>query len=75
MLPKHNGLLLAPDGTEFPDLGELCLATWRLSDDFAAAEAVQEKLLPPYVQLIDHQRELCTTPSGGPFVAVFLMGE
>ncbi len=24
MLPERDGLLLAPDGTEFPDLGELC---------------------------------------------------
>ncbi len=30
MLPERNGLLLAPDGTEFPDLGELRLAAWRL---------------------------------------------
>ena len=54
MLPEHVCLLLAPDGTEFPDLGELHLATWRLLRDLSAVEAFQEKLLPPYVQLIDH---------------------
>ena len=65
----HNGLLLTPDGTEFPDLGELRLAAWRLSGDLSAAKAFREKLLPPYVQLIDRGRELCITPSGAPFVA------
>ncbi len=69
MLPERNGLLLAPDGTEFPNLRELCLAAWRLSGDLSAAEVFREKLLPPYAQLIDHQRELYTMPSGGPFVA------
>ncbi len=33
MLPECDGFLLAPDGTEFPDLRELCLAAWRLSGD------------------------------------------
>ena len=74
MLPECDGLLLAPDGTEFPDLGELRLATWRLSGDLSAAEAFREKLLPPYVQLIDRRRELCITPSGAPFVAGVLAG-
>ena len=53
MLPERDGLLHAPDGTEFPDLGELYLATWRLLGDLSAAEAIREKLLPPYVHLID----------------------
>ncbi len=53
MLPERDGLLLAPDGTEFPDLGELRLAAWRLLGDLSAAEAFREKLLPPCVQLID----------------------
>ncbi len=74
MLPECGGLLLAPDRTEFPDLGELHLAVWRLSGDFSAAEAFQEKLLPPYGLLIDHRRELCTTPSGIRFVAGVLDG-
>ncbi len=74
MLPERDGLLLAPDGTQFPDLGELRLAAWRLSGDLSAAEAFREKLLPPIVQLIDRRHELCTTPSGGPFVAGVLDG-
>ena len=74
MLPERDGLLLAPDGTEHPNLGELRLAAWRLSGDLSAAEAFREKLLPPYVQLIDRRCELCTMPSGGPFVAGVLDG-
>ena len=74
MLPERDGLLLDPDGTEHPNLGELRLAAWRLSGDLSAAEAFREKLLPPYVQLIDRRRELCITPSGGPFVAGVLNG-
>ncbi len=74
MLPECDGLLLTPDGTEFPDLRELSLAAWRLSGDLSAAESFQEKLLPPYVQLIDRQRKLCTMPSGGPYLAGVLDG-
>ena len=70
MLPERDGLLLDPDRTEFPDLGELGLATWRLSGDLPAAEAFREKLLPPYGQLIDRRHELCITPS----VEVFSTG-
>ena len=69
MLPERNGFLFAPDGTEFPDLRELRLATWRLLGDLSTAEAFREKLLPPYVQLVDHRYELCTTPNGSPFGA------
>ncbi len=58
MLPERDGILLSPDGTEFPNLGELRLAAWRLSGDLSTAEAFREKLLPPYVQLIDRRREL-----------------
>ncbi len=36
MLPERDSLLLALDGTEFP----LRLATWRLSGDLSAAEAL-----------------------------------
>ena len=61
MLPERDSLLLAPDGTEFQDLGELHLAAWRISGDLSAAEAFQEKLLPPCVQLIDRRRELATS--------------
>ncbi len=39
MLPERDSLLLAPDVTEFPDLGELRLAAWRLSGDLSIAEA------------------------------------
>ncbi len=74
MLPERDGLLHAPDGTEHPNLGELRLAAWRLSGDLSAAEAFREKLLSPYVQLIDRRRELCITPSGAPFVAGVLVG-
>ena len=52
-LPEHDGLLLAPDGSKFPNLQELCLATWRSLGDLSTGEAFREKLLPPYVQLID----------------------
>ncbi len=69
MLPECGSLLLAPGGTEFPDLGVLRLAAWKLSGDLYTAEVFRKKLLPPYVQLIDRRRELCTTPSGSPFVA------
>ena len=51
------------------------LAARRLSGDLSAAEAFREKLLPPYVQLIHSRRELCITPSGGPFVAGILDGK
>ncbi len=74
MLPERYGLLLAPDGTEFSDLRELRLAAWRFLGDLCAAEAFRNKLLPPYVQLIDRRRELCTMQSGGPFVAGVLDG-
>ena len=74
MLSERDGLLLTPDGTEFPDLMELRLAAWRPSGDLSTAEVFREKLLPPYVQLIDSRCELCTTTSGGPFVAGVLDG-
>ncbi len=74
MLPECDSLLLVPDGTEFPNLRELRLAAWRLLGYLFAAEAFREKLLPPYVQLIDRRCELCTMPSGGPFVAGVLDG-
>ncbi len=68
MLPERDGLLLAPDGTASH------LAAWKLSGDLSAAEAFREKLLPPYVQLIDCRRELCITPNYGYFVAGVLNG-
>ncbi len=61
--------------SEFTDLQELHLATWRLLGDLLAGKAFQERLLPPCVQLIDRRCELCTTPSGGPFVAGVLDGK
>ncbi len=73
MLPECDGLLLVPDGTELPDLGEL-QAAWRILGDLSTTEVFQQKLLPPYVQLIDRRRELCIMPSGGPFVAGVLDG-
>ncbi len=69
MLPESDGLLLTPGGTEFPDVGKLRLAAWRLLVDLSAAKAFREKLLPPYAQLIDCRCELCTTPNGDPSVA------
>ncbi len=39
MLPELAGLLLDPNGTEHPNLGELRLTAWRLSGDLSAAEA------------------------------------
>ena len=49
MLPERDGLLLTPDGTEFPVLGEFRLAAWILSGDLSTAEAFRKKLLPPHV--------------------------
>ena len=76
MLPECDGLLLAPDGTEFPDLRELCLATWRLSGDIFAAEVFKRSCCHHaiYVQPINRRPELCTMSCGGPFVAGDLDG-
>ncbi len=52
-MPERDLLLFTLDGTEFPDLRELHLAAWRLSGDLSAAKVFREKLLPPYLQLID----------------------
>ena len=71
---ERDGLLLTPDGSEFPDLRELCLANWRLLGDLSAGEAFRERLLPPNVQLMDRQRGLCTMPSVIPFVTGVLDG-
>ncbi len=41
MLPERDGLLLTPDRTELPDLGELGIATCRLPGDHSTAEAFE----------------------------------
>ncbi len=69
LLPEVDGLLVGGDGVFHPNLHELRLAAWRLSGDLSAGEAFRERLQQPSAQLIDSRRAICTTPSGGPFLA------
>ncbi len=72
MLPECDGLLLAPDRTEFPNLGEFRLATWTLMGDLSAAEAFQATICAahrPSMRSLYHAK-------WRPFLSlVFSMGE
>ena len=69
LLPEHNSFLLGLDRvlhSNFPSL--------RLLGDLSGGVEFQQCLQQPYMQLTDSQHMLCTTPSGGPFVAIVLKG-
>ncbi len=73
LLPEHDYLILNADGSAHPNPHKLCLAAWRLLRDLSAGEMFQEKLQPPFEQLTDERRAICTMPSGGPFVTGVLV--
>ena len=68
LLPEADSLLLGPDRVPHVDLHEVHLAAWRPLGDLSAGVAFQDRQLPIFVQLMDRQPAICTTPSDSPFL-------